>query len=82
MTEINNKQRRRRVTWRVDNREARKALRDNCLNCKLISIKQQDTHFRENCKFYHWLDKMLEKLQLPFERNAHRLKPDLFKHMT
>lgn len=58
---------------RVDNREARKALRDNYLKCKLISVKQQDTHFRENYKFYHWLDKMLENLQLLFE---------LFRHMT
>lgn len=67
---------------RVDNRETRKALRDNYLKCKLISVKQQDTHFRENYKFCHRLDKMLEKLQLLFEPNAHRLNPNLFRHMT
>lgn len=50
MTEINNKQRFiiGRVMLRVDKREARTALQDDYLKCKLISIKQQDTHFRKN----------------------------------
>lgn len=52
MTEINNKQRRGMVMLRVDKREARTALQDDYLKCKLISIKQQDTHFRKNYKFY------------------------------
>lgn len=82
MTEINNKQRRGMVMLRVDKREARTALQDDYLKCKLISIKQQDTHFRKNYKFYQWIDKMLEQLQLLFQPNAHRLKPDLCKHMT
>lgn len=33
---------------RVGNREARKALRDNYLKAKLISVKQQDTRCRGN----------------------------------
>lgn len=68
--------------WRGDKQEARKALRDNYLKYKRISIEQQDTDFRENYKFYQWLDKMLEKLQVLFEPKAHRLNPDVFKHMT
>lgn len=36
---------------RVDNGEARKALRDNYLKCALISIKHQDMNFRENYNF-------------------------------
>lgn len=36
----------------LDKQEARKTLGDDYLKGKLISIKRQDKHFRENYKFY------------------------------